>query len=71
MILISVKDATYQKRNHGDQMLLSYVKRSLSRNVHIMRSHETTQNSTAYFDNNWEIFIDFLEQILLQEIAGI
>ena len=31
MILISVKDAIYQKRNHGDQMLLSNVKRSLLR----------------------------------------
>ena len=59
MILISVKDVIHQKRKHGDQMLSSAVKRSLLRNLHIMRSHEITQNNTAVFDNNWEIVIDF------------
>ena len=60
VIIISVKDVIYQKRKSGNQMLLPDVKKSLLRNLHILRSLEIiTRNNTEVFDNNWEIFIDF------------
>ena len=59
-IIISVKDVIYQKRKKGDEINRADVKRAMLKNLHILRTQESTSTQISSFDNNWRIFIDCL-----------
>ena len=60
-VIVSVKDVIYQKRKKGDKMNLADVKRAMLKNLHIMRTQESTSIQISNFDNNCRIFIDCLK----------
>ena len=56
-LIISVKDVIYQKRKSGTRMVMSDVKRSLLKNLNILKSKNMVQTNQAQFLNFWEVFI--------------
>ena len=60
IIDISTKDIIYQKQKNGEQMCLSDVKRSVLKDLNIMRSQELMQNNKSTFDEKRKFFIDGL-----------
>ena len=59
-MMISVKDAIYQKRKKGKMMSVDDVKRTLFKNLNITRVREMAANNIATFDNRWKLFNDIL-----------
>ena len=45
IIIISIKDVIYQKRKKGDKMYLQDVKRSILKNLHILKTQESLRNT--------------------------
>ena len=60
LIIISGKDVIYQKRKSGKKMIITDVKRSLLKNLNILKSKSMVQNNQQHFLNLWEIFIEDL-----------
>ena len=55
-LIISVKDVIYQKRKSGTRMEMVDVKRSLLKNLSILKSKNMVQNNHVQFQNRWEVF---------------
>ena len=56
-LIISVKDVIYQKRKSGTRLEMVDVKRSLLKNLSILKSKNMVQNNHVQFQNRWEVFI--------------
>ena len=57
LVIISVKDVIYEKRKKGTKMSISDVKRSLLKNLNILKSRNMVQNNQTQFVNLWDLFI--------------
>ena len=70
-IVIRTKYVIYQKRKYGEQMCLSDVKRSIFKNLHIMRSYELMQMISQHLmkSGNFSLIVSGLT--LPQNIVGI
>ena len=60
MICISVKYVIYQKRKIGTRMVIADVKRSLLKNLNILKSRNMVHNNQLHFLNSWDVFIEDL-----------
>ena len=58
LIITSIKDVIYQKRKHGNTMLLFDVKRTIVKNLHILKTQELLKKKVSNFDNDWRVLID-------------
>ena len=56
-MIISVKDVIYEKRKKGTKMSIRDVKRSLLKNLNILKSRNMVQNNQIQFVNLWDLFI--------------
>ena len=57
LLIISVKDVIYQKRKEGKTMSIIDVKRSLLKNLSIVKLKDVLQDDLELFEAKWEPFI--------------
>ena len=60
LIITSIKDVIYAKRKQGNKMLLLDVKRSIVKNLHILKTQELLKKRLSNFENDWREIIHCL-----------
>ena len=60
LVITSTKDIIHFKRKTGDNMYLSYVKRLIVKNLHILKTQKMLKNEGSGFYEEWNILIDNL-----------
>ena len=58
-IVISIKDVIYQKRKTGGTLYLSDVKRTIQKNIHILKTRDSFSKNESTFDEDWKVIIDY------------
>ena len=58
IIVISIKDVIYQKRKTGSILYLSDVKRTIQKNIHILKTKDSLSMNESNFDEDWKVIID-------------
>ena len=58
LIITSTKDVIHQKRKQGNTMFLFDVKRTILKNLHILKTQELLKKNVSSFDNDWKVLID-------------
>ena len=60
LIIVSVKEVIYFKRNPYKRVTISDFKMYFLKNLNITKSHKRTINDWKFFDQKWKVIIDII-----------